>query len=388
MAAPGIDQAWKAADPVAAEQFARVLERCEPDVVHVHARTAAVSSALVGRARRHGARVVLTYHSPTMSCARGTMLLGGREPCDGELRPVRCTRCALGGLGVPAPLAALAASPMGLAASRRGRGRLRVPSLIERAADDFREMLGAVDHVVAVCDWVRDVLLRNGAAPERLTLCRQGVATAAGPVPARPRETGGPLRIAYYGRFDPAKGVGLLIDALRAAQSARVALDLYLVNQASDGAPAELQARCASDGRIAIKPSLAPSQVVGSMAGYDLVAVPSSWMETGPLVVLEAWAAGVPVLGANRGGIAELVRDGIDGMLVAPGDVSAWSNAIARLADDRDLVERLRRNVGPPRTMAPVATEMAAVYRQVLSGSDQARVGALERATGAAAVAR
>ena len=44
------------------------------------------------------------------------------------------------------------------------------------------------------------------------------------------------------------------------------------------------------------------------MANFDLLAVPSQWMETGPIVVLEAHAVGTPVLGANLGGIAELVH--------------------------------------------------------------------------------
>jgi glycosyltransferase involved in cell wall biosynthesis len=316
------------------------------------------------------------------------MLHGGREPCDGELRPPRCIRCALGGRGVPAPLAALAASPIGIAASRRGRGRLRIPALIERAASDFRGMLDEVDHVVAVCGWGRDLLLRNGAASERLTLSRQGVAGAhTGRPPGSTRQGGGPLRIAYYGRLDPAKSVGLLVDAVRAAPSARVAVDLYLV-QAEDGANAALRARCAGDGRIVVKPTLAPSQVSRSMAEYDLVAVPSSGLETGPLVVLEAWAAGVPVLGAKRGGIAELVRDGVDGLLIPPGDVDAWSGAIARLAAAPELIERLRGNIRPPRTMAQVAAEMAEVYRRVLAGSERAQTGSFNRRSDAEATAR
>jgi glycosyltransferase involved in cell wall biosynthesis len=388
MAAPGIDQAWKAADPVAADQFSQVLDRYEPEIVHLHARTAAVSSALVDRARDHGARVVLTYHSPTMSCARGTMLHGGSEPCDGQVRTSRCVRCALGGLGVPGPLAALAGTPIGVAASRLGRGRLRIPGLVDRTVGDFHEVLGKVDHVVAVCEWVRDVLLRNGASPERLTLCRQGVATALPAVPVLPPAISGePLRIAYYGRLDPTKGVELLVEAVLAVPTARVVLDMFVVAQSGSVELAALRARCARDGRIDLRPGLAPSEVVQSMAGYDLIAVPSSGMETGPLVVLEAQAAGVPALGAKRGGIAELVRHGVDGMLVPPDDVSAWTGAIERLADDRELVEQLRRNVRPPRTMAEAATEMAEVYRKVL-GSTNAQVRKLHHPTGADAAVR
>jgi glycosyltransferase involved in cell wall biosynthesis len=103
--------------------------------------------------------------------------------------------------------------------------------------------------------------------------------------------------------------------------------------------------------------------VADSMSSFDLIAVPSRWLETGPLVVLEAFAAGVPVLGSDLGGIAESVRNGVDGALVRPGDIDAWSEVISRFAADRRLVAALRQNVRPPRTIDEVAREMSEVYR-------------------------
>ena len=105
------------------------------------------------------------------------------------------------------------------------------------------------------------------------------------------------------------------------------------------------------------------------MADYDLIAVPSRWLETGPLVALEAFAAGVPVLGANLGGIAELVRDGVDGVLVAVDDPAAWAAAIERLVEDRRAIDAMRARVEPPRTMNAVADDMATLYAKVLARS-------------------
>ena len=93
-------------------------------------------------------------------------------------------------------------------------------------------------------------------------------------------------------------------------------------------------------------------------------------LETGPLVVLEAFAAGVPVLGSDLGGIAELVRAGTDGVLAAPGSLAAWRDALARLAGDPAEVARLRAGVRPPRTMAAAAAEMEALYRRVAGRAD------------------
>jgi glycosyltransferase involved in cell wall biosynthesis len=93
--------------------------------------------------------------------------------------------------------------------------------------------------------------------------------------------------------------------------------------------------------------------------------VPSRWMETGPLVVLESFAAGTPVIGSDLGGIAEWVQHEQNGLLVAFDDIVAWTNALRRCASDRTLLARLREGVGAPRTMKDVAREMAKLYKQI-----------------------
>jgi glycosyltransferase involved in cell wall biosynthesis len=132
-----------------------------------------------------------------------------------------------------------------------------------------------------------------------------------------------------------------------------------------------LERSAAADERISMEAALPAHIIVDTMRGYDFVAVPSRWLETGPLVVLESFAAGTPVLGTPLGGIAELVTDGVDGMLLAPDDPSAWSFAIAQLTRDMDRVSRLRAGVRPPRTIDDVAREMAELYRAMLA--DDAR---------------
>ena len=121
------------------------------------------------------------------------------------------------------------------------------------------------------------------------------------------------------------------------------------------------------DPRVVFLPALPPSEAVGeTMRRCDLVVVPSRWLETGPLVVLEAFAAGTPVLGTRLGGIAELVNDQIDGLLMSPQDPGAWASAIAALAAAPERVARLRTGIIPPRTMDDVARDMAGLYQTLL----------------------
>ncbi|HEY2592792.1 MAG TPA: glycosyltransferase, partial [Chloroflexota bacterium] len=90
---------YGAGDPVASEAFGAILHDERPDIVHLHAFTSAVSIRSVAEAHRRGIGVVFTYHTPTVSCQRGTLLLHGREVCDGVLHVQRCAECGLEGLG-------------------------------------------------------------------------------------------------------------------------------------------------------------------------------------------------------------------------------------------------------------------------------------------------
>jgi glycosyltransferase involved in cell wall biosynthesis len=374
---PRLDLAYGVPDEIAAEGFRTIIDQARPDIVHLHARTAAVSERLVDVAHAAGARVVFTYHTPTASCVRGTMLLFGETPCDGVIETKRCMACALAASGMPKPLARTMATVPGSfyarAAAITGQSnalsQLRIPSLIASGRRRFLDFIGKVDHVVAVSQWVSEVLRRNTVPVAKITLSRQGI--SAPPQISRPtvlREQAGPLKIAYFGRLDHTKGPDLLARALKKIPATLVQVDIFAIRQAAgpDRIHDWLAAQAQQDPRLSLRPAIAPDSVIGVMADYDLIAVPSRWLETGPLVVLEAFAAGVPVLGANLGGIAELVHDGVDGILVAPDDAAAWAAMIRLLAEDQHVIEALRARIAPPRTMDAAADDMATLYARIL----------------------
>ncbi len=375
-----LELAYGFPDEVAAEGFRVILRKTRPRIVHLHARTSAISERLVDAAHDAGAAVVFTYHTPTVSCARGTMMLFGQQPCDGIIEPKRCTACALAAHGVPKSLAELAAlAPNTLAAtSRTPMGDpellsfLQIPALLTGERRRFCDFVGKVDHVVAVCHWVMEVLERNGVPSERITLSRQGLSQTSSHLPPRAaRGQREPLRIAYFGRIDRAKGPDLLARALKLIPKVPVLVDIFAARQTAgpdqvyDGLAAQAQA----DSRLTLRTAIAPDGVIGVMADYDLIAVPSRGLETGPLVVLEAFAAGVPVLGADLGGIAELVHNGMDGFLVPADNAAAWAAAIVRFIDNPHLVRDMRANIKTPRSMDTVVDDMATVYSTVVAGN-------------------
>jgi glycosyltransferase involved in cell wall biosynthesis len=362
-------------DREAAEQFDQIVGQVKPDVVHLHALTPAISLRTVRKARERDIPVILTVHIPGVFCPRGTLLRYGRAVCDGELVVNRCSRCVLESRGLPRPLAHLVGSvPTGVGAALANRQNgwttaARMTHLIQMRRKVLRTVLSDLSHIVAVSEWVREALLRNGASPAKVTVCRQGMtqpSTAAGVMPVD-RTAGGVRRIVYMGRIAPNKGVHTLIEAFGRSPHLALQLDIYGIVQDEHVYLDRLRALAAKDARIRFLRPVPNDTVIETLQSYDAVAVPSVWMESGPLTVYDAFAAGLPVIGSSLGGIAELVTDEQDGLLVEAEDVSAWASALERIANERGLVERLRRGIRSPRTMDMVAEEMLALYARCLS---------------------
>jgi glycosyltransferase involved in cell wall biosynthesis len=371
--ATNLDELYGEGHPQAAAAFERILAEEGVDVLHQHALTSACSAQLIRLAKQRGIPVVFTYHTPTVSCQRGTLLEWGRKPCDGRVSISRCTPCTLQGLGLDGTTSRLIGrtpEAAGAIIGKAGLGggawtALRMRRLMRKRTDHLTQILTHVDAFVALTPWVHALLRVNGVPESRITDSSHGVFgtwTGRTSLPAATRAT---LRIAHLGRLEPGKGTRVLLEAVRGLPELDLSLDIFGVVQNSGDAArlADLQALAATDPRIRFLPAIAHADVVDTLATYDLVAVPSQGLETGPLVVLEAFAAGVPVVGSSLGGIADKVTHGKNGWLVKPHDsLEAWRAALSRCANDGYLMTQLRTGVRKPRTMVDVAEDMKTLY--------------------------
>jgi glycosyltransferase involved in cell wall biosynthesis len=234
---------------------------------------------------------------------------------------------------------------------------------------DIAEMIANADRIVAVCQWLYDVLAANGVPANKLVLNRHGVRSddlkAFRAFSGTRSGHEGPVRLLFLGRWDPMKGIDVVVRAIRAlpAETA-VRLTICALSMPDDksGYEASVRALIKGDPRISIKEPMPRTQLAAAFADHDAIVIPSIALETGPLVALEAQAAGLYIIGSRRGGIAELV-DESSGELIEVGNVAAWAEAITRLGARSQGA--LPRSPQPVRTMATVVGEMADLYRDL-----------------------
>ena len=144
--------------------------------------------------------------------------------------------------------------------------------------------------------------------------------------------------LAFAGRLTAQKSLERALEAVAAADG----VSLLVAGEGPDRAPLEERARdLGIDGRVRFLGAQPRQRVVELFRAADATILSSSW-ENFPHTVVEALAVGTPVLAMEAGGVAEVVRDGVNGLLVPVGDTAALGEAVRRYFSDEALRERLR----------------------------------------------
>jgi glycosyltransferase involved in cell wall biosynthesis len=360
------------------ERFRQILAEERPDIYHQHSWSGdELGGGHLRVAHEAGFKTVLTVHTPTIICLRRTMLRFGHDPCDGLIKPARCGACWSNQRGAPKIIArslgAIAPTISSTLERSMPPGRLAralsARAFGERQKREFAQAVTDTDRIIAISEWMLETLVLNGVPADKLILLRQGIETEFADEATRVASLKGELngrefRLLYLGRWHPDKGIDVLIKAVRTLpEELPLKLVIHGLGNSAEGCDyaATMRRLAAGDPRIAFEPPIARPQLAAALACASAVAVPSTWMEMAPLVVLEAKAAGLPVIGSRIGGIAEFVREPEEGCLVPPGDVLALAQAISAMVSRR-AAQPPTGPVGRVRTMREVAGQMAAIY--------------------------
>ena len=331
--------------------FDQVVEETHPDLVHIQ-HLMGLPAALSHSVQERRIPVVITLHDYWWVCANAQLLTNySQQVCAGPRAYLNCARCAL---------------------ARADHARLW-PALPPAAAllawrnHLLRQTIQAADRLIAPSEFVRRWYASHGAPVDRLVTIPHGLEYPAHRSPRR-RRPDEPLRISYIGGLSWQKGVHVLVEAFRGIQEAG---ELWIAGDESfDPAyVAELRARAAPGVRFLGR--LTRDAVWETLAQVDVVVVPSLWYETFSFIVSEAFAMGIPVVASHFGPLADRARDNVDGLLVPPGNVSAWRATLQRLAREPDLLARLRTNVRPPLTLEEHTQQIEALYTQIVSWHDR-----------------
>jgi glycosyltransferase involved in cell wall biosynthesis len=272
------------------------IDAFRPDLVHFHNFFPTLSPAAVQAVARRGIPAVVTLHNYRLICAGG-LLMRDCRPCEDCISHSR------------------------LPGVRHGcyRDSQIGSALVAGMAIYFRRLLDRHPHeitLLALTAFAKSRFVAAGFAPERIMVRGNVIADPGAGQDERER------RVVYVGRLSVEKGVDTLLNAVRG-------LDCT-VEIIGDGPERARLEAIAGDNVVFLGQQPTPV-VMERVKAARLLAVPSRWYEGFPVVVLEAMAAGTPVLASRIGSLAEIVQHERTGLLLPPNDTAAWRDALMDL---------------------------------------------------------
>lgn len=285
-----------------------LLDREQPDVAHIHNTWFAGSPSVIGAIGRAGVPSIMTLHNYRLTCIAATLSRDGR-PCD---------LCVHGsgwnGVRHRCYRDDLASSAIALAGTNSTRATA----------------LRHVSTFAVLTEFAREVYVEAGFDPERLIVL-PNFTEDPGPrnLPAEKSET-----VLFIGRLSPEKGIDRFLDAW---EKSGTGLRLLVIGEGPLGA---VLRRRHPD--ISFTGHLQPDEVRQLLLEARCLALPSTWYEGQSLVLLEAMAAGVPIMASDWPPIAETLSSSA-AMLIDAHDMDAWVSAIRRVAADDGLISSASR---------------------------------------------
>ena len=298
-------------------ELEHLMAGARPDIVHVHNTLPQISPAIYYAAARHGVPVVQTLHNYRLLCANGLLM---RES-------VVCEDCVGKSIGWPAVRHAC------YRGSRPATLAVVASTVLHRAAGTYRRQ---VARYIAMCEFSRDKLLQAGVPRERIVLKPNfAVDRHAGHDLRAPRS--GAL---FVGRLSAEKGIAVLINAWRSLE-----FDLELIGGGELAAPL----RQAASSRVHIRGYVSDPDLLQAQRNAQFLVLPSLVYEGFPMVIAEAYAAGLPIIASRLGAMAELVRDGETGLHFTAGDAD-------------DLAAKVRWAIAHPQAMSDMSAHARETY--------------------------
>jgi len=184
--------------------------------------------------------------------------------------------------------------------------------------------------------------------------------------------------VLFVGRLIALKGISNLIKAIKIVQSKNCHVELIIIGEGPKRFELEKLANELSiSSNTHFYGNINREKLYQSYKSADVLVLPSTIVDGQTeglgVVLLEAMASGTPVIGSNTGGIPDIIEDGVNGLLVTPGDPQALADAIIRILENPDLADRFRKagleTVRERFSWDVITDQFVEVYQEILKES-------------------
>ncbi len=362
--------------PDGLKNFLEIIKHENADIVHFHelAGSNGITLSHVIEVKRLGFKIVFTAHLASYSCKTGNLMYKDALLCNGKIDVNKCTRCVLTiknkhhwKTNLLFPISHLNYL-LGLNTTNLNSSigtALGYHFIIKKLKDDLLKLVDSCDKFVVLTDWYKQVLSENNVDESILALIKQGLPSTE-VVVKNNSSISLPIKVIFIGRISHFKGLHILLESISHLPSDKIILNIYGKDNDDEYAK-KCKFTASKLKNVHWHNVLEPTLVLQTIVKNDILCLPSTFSEMSPLVIQEAFAAGVPVLASNVYGNAEQIKDGKNGWLFKFNDSNDLKNKLQQLINKPSLIEKAKLHIAPVKSFEIVAYEHEKMYKEILA---------------------
>ena len=380
------------------KEFERFLDEIKPDIVHFqHLLGLSVSMLQIAKQRRIPA--ILTLHDFWFLCPQVQLLTNDNQVCSGPDSKDKCANCEkisytyIYGKSQsfhdfhdrivkflkypPEPLKTVKKLlPWKTRAALKEKFLKTQPAIssitpnmranmIAKRSSFLRHMLDKVDVILAPSRFLKEKFIHYGIAKNRIFHLDHGIEHR--PLINFSKEPSNKFRFGFVGNVSEHKGIKVLIRAFNKIKRDNTSLSIF--GPYDQSYLSKLRRELKTDSRITFYGPFDNREISSVFSKIDVLVFPSIWYENQPITLLEALLAKIPIITSNLGGMAELVQDGVTGLLFEIGNPEDLSQKMISLINNPQLLRRLSESPRQVKTIEKNAQELNEIYDFLLEKS-------------------
>jgi len=385
-------------NPFVDEEFESFLDEIKPDIVHFQ-HLMGLSASMIQVAKQRRIPTILTLNDFWFLCPQVQLLTNDNQVCSGPDLKDKCANCTkilhiYGKLQTPEsfpntvvkflkyppePLRTMKKLiPSGLKNvlkeklfSKKINPASIIPQMIEERLRFLRKILDKVDVIIAPSEFLKKKFTEYGVVKNKIM--RSGYGINHKFYNNFSKQPSNKFRFGFVGNVSEHKGIKVLIRAFNKIKRDNVSLSIFGPYEQSF--LSKLRKELKIDSKITFYGPFDNRETSSIFSKIDVLVYPSIWYENQPIAILEALVARIPVITSNLGGMAELVQDGVTGLLFEAGNSDDLHRKMVSLVESPELLTRLSVSFRRVKTIGENAKEMDGIYRSLLQKGARNKLG-------------
>ena len=309
------------------EIFEEYLIEVKPNIVHI-GHLSHLSTNIISVIKKHNIPIVYTIHDFWLYCVKGQMINQNGEICSNPSTS-NCLSCS---------------------------NYVVDEEKVRESFTHMKRMIDLIDIFISPSHTLRDFFMEQGIDSDRVKYLKYGFNNKKIIYNKKKFTTESKINFGFMGRVIPTKGIKVLVDTFKKLPSQK--LSIY----GSIG----VQKRFLETENIIFKGGYDNNTINDVLNDIDVLIVPSTWYENAPLVIQEAFLAGVPVITSNIGGMSELVEDGINGFTFEVGDGQSLKRLIEKISNNPIFLNDLKSSRDSVVDIEDDAKEIVRLYKRLV----------------------